>query len=198
MLSYRGSTTDASLILCSMPQLRFRLTSSRKPCPRPSRRQGIALLLVTAVGLASSLGCIERHLLVVTSPPQVQVYVDGHEAGWTEEHFPSEREELGQLAIPFDHYGVREIILRAPGYEPQRHTVDPGIPFYEHFPLDFVFDVLWPGTIENEVVYRFSLEPQRPSDVDGTYAEAAEYRRNAGADLALEEAETAAARAAED
>ena len=101
-------------------------------------------LLVAAV-VAGTFGCVERKMFIRSDPPGAPVWLDENFVGVT----PLER--------PFAHYGVRRVRVG-----PLRNDVDAltyrekeidwevVAPWYETFPLDFFFEVLWPQTLVDE------------------------------------------------
>ncbi len=151
----------------------------------------MALVAPLALIVAVCCGCVERTLIILTSPPDVQVFVDGEPVGVTSERFSPDPDapasakperELGMLRVPFDHYAVREITLSRVGFDSQTHYVDPQPPLWEHFPFDVFTEVVLPVTIEVEYSYRFTLEERPPHSYDRTYEAARAFRaKSAGA-----------------
>lgn len=137
-----------------------------------------------------SVGCVERTLIILTDPPDVQVFVDGKPVeeklvdGRRERFVPTPgtsadqqpERELGVVRIPFEQYAVREITLTRIGYESQTHYIDPQPPLWEHFPFDIVTEVLLPVTLQVEFSYRFTLEPAERHSYDQTYERARVFR----------------------
>ncbi len=119
----------------------------------PSLRYPLLLAIVTT-GLLS--GCVDRSLSIRTTPPGAHVFIDGVEVG------------KSPLVIPFSHYGTWDVLVRMEEDEkrgerslaPQRRQVKLTPPWYQRFPIDFVSEVLWPGTIRLEYEESFLLEPQ--------------------------------------
>ncbi len=118
---------------------------------------GMALLLTCA-------GCVERRLLIRSRPPGAPVWVD--------------EEYVGESPVdwPFAHYGTRRIRvgpLRGETgkveYLEQERFVSVRTPWYEIFPIDFFFEVLWPGQLmDRHVPEVFELEPApSPAAVSG-------------------------------
>jgi hypothetical protein len=101
----------------------------------------------------ASMGCVERELFIRSDPPAATVWLSGQERGKT------------PITIPFDYYGDRLLELRLRGYKVKRTIVSASPPWYQIFPLDFFFDVLWPGTLKDTQVFDFDLAPYAPEDL---------------------------------
>ena len=178
----------------------------------PLRR---AWSLALAVAFFALTGCIERRVLLVTSPPGVKVYRDGvdlDQLGYTAQAFDpadfdldatgmsaDEWAALEVRIVPIDHYGPTEYLLVKPGYGTQRHEIDPTPPLFEQFPFDVAADVLNPFPIMYTFLYRFTLEPVRQSRSDANARslelDAAALRFRSDTFDALAETETAPATA---
>ena len=63
------------------------------------------------------------------------------------------------LKTEFHHYGTHLFILRKQGYESVKRFVEVRPPWYEVFPLDFFFDVVFPFVIEDVRKVEFTLKP---------------------------------------
>lgn len=127
------------------------------------------------LGCAASIllaGCVERELVVHTQPPGARVYVDGVDRG-----------DAGAqgLAVPFEHYGTREVVVRLAGHEPARRMVELEAPWWQAFPLDLVTDVLWPGTIHDD--HEVTLELAQRADPPAPAALEARARAAGGSDV---------------
>ena len=128
-------------------------------------------LAISILLLALLPGCVERALMIRSDPPGAKVFVDGTEVGTT----PAE--------IPFDHYGTREVMVRMEGAErgeqalaPETRLVKVSAPWYQWFPLDLASEFLWPGTIHDEHVIEFTLEPHDVETLRARFAESAGER----------------------
>ena len=108
-----------------------------------------ASLLV--LGCAS--GCVERELVVQTTPPGARVYVDGVDQGVASPE---------GLRVPFEHYRTLEVVARLAGHTPARRLVEVEAPWWQVFPIGLAPDVLWPGTIKDEHPVRLELAPREP------------------------------------
>jgi hypothetical protein len=133
-------------------------------------------------------GCVERKLLVRTEPAGAPLSVDDAPAGRTPE------------VVYFDHYGQRRIrvgpIRSEAGkvqYRATERMVDLRPPWYQWFPLDFFFEVLWPGALVDKrtvtIPLTASSELKHPSGADRAkevLEEAETYREKALSPLGTE------------
>jgi hypothetical protein len=127
-----------------------------------SRLIATGLLVVLAAGLPA---CVERKILVRSEPPGGVVLLDNKVVGVT------------PITLPFTFYGARKVEVRwdpflppeVPPFERAEETryLDP--PWYQLFPLDFVFEHLWPFTITDERPFDFRLALR--GDAEGPEAE---------------------------
>lgn len=116
-------------------------------------------LWICILFVLSSAGCVTRALVIDTTPPGAQVYVDDQLVGES------------PVRVKFVHYGVRKITMEKRDkegkliYERKIVYADVQPPFYQRFPLDFASDVVIPVNIKDEHVLNFQLEPKkfRPS-----------------------------------
>ncbi len=108
------------------------------------------LTALAAMVCASASGCLTRTLQVRSTPPGAAVYIGGEEVGVT----------------PYDHefhtYGTLDVELRKPGYRAAHVEKRLPIPWYEHFPLDFVSEFLVPWPIHDEHELAVELERYPP------------------------------------
>ena len=105
----------------------------------------VLLAFVFAACLLS--GCVERKISILSDPPGAKAYVDGDYVGET------------PIAVPFDHYGTREIEVRKTGFWAQSRIVPIRGPLYETFPIDFLSEVVYPGNLVDDHRVVFELEP---------------------------------------
>ena len=105
-----------------------------------------AATLLPLLALAS---CVERTLEIRSDPPGARVTLDGAFIGTTGKD---------PLIVPFHHYGTREIVIEKKGYLPavQKAKISP--PIYQVFPLDFVFECLFPFTLRDQNAISAVLE----------------------------------------
>jgi hypothetical protein len=116
------------------------------------RTRSVCILLFA---LALSAGCVERKLIIESDPPGAPVWIDEQYAGVT------------PLDYPFAHYGTRSVRvgpLRDENgrltYRESERVFDIDWPYYERFPIDFFYEVLYPRTLVDEHrLPEFALEP---------------------------------------
>jgi hypothetical protein len=108
-------------------------------------------------------------MLVRCDPPQAEIFLDGHLEGRADAD--------GRLEIPFDNYGTRTLVARAPGYVPTRQSVELEVPWYQVFPLGLFSDLLWPGTIRDDHSVDVTLVRRgKPRPAAELEAEASQFR----------------------
>lgn len=95
-------------------------------------------------------GCVERRMHIVSDPPGAQIFVDGQKLGVT----PGK--------IVFDFYGTREVVLYKQGCRPVQRMEKLSPPWYQVFPLDFLFELCWPFTLHDEHQLDYALTPSQP------------------------------------
>ncbi|MGE4619680.1 MAG: PEGA domain-containing protein [Planctomycetota bacterium] len=135
----------------SIPGSRPASDSYRSPQFRP----GILPLWILSL-LLLCCGCVERTLVIRTEPVGAKVFIDGIDAG------------TSPIRVPFDFYGTRDLLVRMEEDEkrgerslaPERRIVKLTPPWFQRFPLDFISEILWPGTLEVVHEEVFVLKPQ--------------------------------------
>ena len=118
-----------------------------KPGKQVTRRSACGALACIGAVLIVLSGCVERELFIHTDPPAASMNLDGRDYGET------------PVAIPFHYYGTRALELRLEGHRVKRTLIAVEEPWYQYFPLDLFFDVLWPFTIKDNQVFFIELEP---------------------------------------
>ena len=106
-------------------------------------------LLVALVLAAPALGgCVHRRMVIRSTPSGAVVVIDGERL-----------DQRTPATVPFVWDGTRSVTLMAAGH----HVLDAEAAleprWYDWFPLDFVAEFLWPGTIEDERVFEYTLTP---------------------------------------
>ena len=101
------------------------------------------LLLVLA-------GCVERKLVIRPDPGDAIVFVDGNEIALVQ----------SETVYRYEYYGIHRVQARKAGYAVQEQLVTLDPPWYQVFPLDFFFDILWPATIEDRREVSLTLAPR--------------------------------------
>ena len=120
------------------------------------RIHGMGLTRALAVAAAAALlilsGCVERSLLIKSSPSGAEVFVNGRPAGKT------------PAVYPFRTYGVYELTAGHPGCRRLRRTVPVRAPWYERIPFDFFAENVWPVAIRDEHEILLELIPVTSAD----------------------------------
>jgi PEGA domain-containing protein len=93
-------------------------------------------------------GCVERKLVLRTDPPGAMVSLE-------DEPVPGRT----PLEVPCEWDGVRRVTLTKEGHHVLETTADVSSRWYDWFPLDFLAQFLWPGTIHDDRVFEWKLEP---------------------------------------
>lgn len=131
-------------------------------------RERVALLSVLVLATTCCGGCVERKLLIRSTPSGAPVWLDEQLVGKT------------PLDHPFKHYGHRRLRVGplrdehdVVTHQEKELTVRVAAPWYEVFPIDFFSEVLWPGTLVDEHTVEVTLEAP-PADAGGHGEEAAE------------------------
>lgn len=106
---------------------------------------GLALVVIT-IGLET--GCVQRRMVIRSTPPGAIVYVDDYEVGRT------------PVAVSFTYYGTRRIRLALDGYETLTVMQPIRAPWYEIPPLDFFSENVVPGELRDTRDLCYQLRPQ--------------------------------------
>ena len=109
------------------------------------KRVLFALLLVTCL---TSVGCVQRRLIVRSQPEGALVTIDNHTLG----HTP--------VKVPFVYYGTRQIQLEKEGFQTVKVKERIRPPWYEKFPLSFFSNNFAFREIRDERMLDFTLEPR--------------------------------------
>ena len=123
-------------------------------------------LLAAVLALLLLPGCVERALVVETTPPGAEVWIDGELAG------------LSPVRVPFSHYGTREVVVVKGGFATMKEIRDVAAPWFERFPIDFASENLWPATFTDERYFVYTLKPETV-DPEGVLKRAEEMRKKA-------------------
>ncbi len=106
-------------------------------------------ILVLAVVLAVSSGCVRRRMTIRSNPPGALVYIDDQEIGTT------------PVSTYFTYYGTRKVKLIKDGFEPVTALERIRAPWYQLPVIDFVSENVVRRELRDERVLEFQLEPQR-------------------------------------
>lgn len=138
---------------------------------KASRHRGITAITVTALALLA--GCAQRHALVTSEPSAATVFVNDVEVGRT------------PLKFDFTYYGVYDVRVEKPGFEPLRTKAHANTPIDERMPIDLAAAAL-PISIDHEVKWHFTLQPalettNSPQELEqGLLKRAKEMQQKAG------------------
>ena len=130
-----------------------------------------ALAAGCAAVLLLGTGCVERLLEIRSEPSNATLLLNGEEVGRT------------PYVTTFHHYGVHEVMLSAPRCERLRAMADVRPPWYQRFPLDFLFELLLPAKFTDHQVFDFQLtrikglEELSPEDTAAILERAEELRQ---------------------
>lgn len=96
-----------------------------------------------------AFGCVRRTLTITTEPPDARVYLNDQEIGHS------------KVTTDFLWYGDYDVAIRKEGYQTLQTNWNIETPWYQVIPLDFFFEVFWPGELHDEHSRHFVLEPQQ-------------------------------------
>jgi len=125
------------------------------------------LLPLLLAGVLLTTGCVRRTLTIETEPQGALVHLNDQEVGVT------------PVSTDFSWYGDYDVIIRKEGFDTVHSHVDLKPPWYQLFPIDFFFDVLWPGRIHDVRYARFDLAPRSEPDTVEVVQRAKELRDRA-------------------
>ena len=109
-------------------------------------------------------GCVERKLLIRSDPEGAVVLLDEDRIGET------------PVEVPFVYYGTRRIAVSKKGHRPVFRTIELHPPWYQYFPLDFFFEVIFPFTMTDTQLVDLELRPHVPGSLTEEEVDALEQR----------------------
>lgn len=124
---------------------------ARHPARPELSARTIAAAALALACLVPCGGCVERKLVIRTQPEGAMLRLDGVDIAT-----PTPVE----LPATFD--GVHHVEIVANGYRAVTTTAEVPARWHDWFPLDFVAEFLWPGTIRETLAFDFKLEPYMP------------------------------------
>ncbi len=130
---------------------------------KPDVRSGLLLMCAVLLPLCLA-GCVERILFIRSEPPGAQVIVNGTDLG------------PAPVILPFQTYGVYDVVLSQPDHYRLRATVHVKPPWYEQVPFDFFAEVLWPFTLRDYHDVTLTMQPTVPADDAGVDEREAQLR----------------------
>ena len=117
-----------------------------------SSRMQLRPVILLAVAACAAAGCVRRTLTINTEPAGALVFLNDEEIGRT------------PVTTDFTWYGDYDLIIRHEGCQTLNTHVNVLAPWYQHPPIDFAAEVLWPGRIVDARSYDFTLTPAEPPD----------------------------------
>lgn len=135
--------------------------------PTPPKHLSICCLTVMVGCLG---GCVRRTLTIATEPQGATVTLNDEQIG------------MSPVSRDFTWYGDYDVIIRKKGFQTLHTNVVVKTPWYEVSPIDFFFDVLWPGHIHDRHHYSFTLSPSVPLEHNELVRRATELRAQALSD----------------
>ena len=128
---------------------------------RPGTRD--ILLTTLAATVASTMtGCLHRRIFVTSDPPGATVSLNDVDVGRT------------PVEVDFTYFGVYDVRLSKPGYEPIATSERASAPVYEWPGIDLLAEAI-PANITTEVRWSYTLTPI-DNDIDGVLERARELR----------------------
>jgi hypothetical protein len=127
----------------------------------------LAAALAAGLALTGCYGQVQRTLTIDSEPPGARCWLNDKEVGRT------------PVTVPFTWYGVYDLRLETPGYEPLVTKAKVEAPYYEWVPLDFAFETVVPGIRTDAHEFRFALKKAEPTDPDALRQRAEGLRRDA-------------------
>lgn len=128
----------------------------------------MAAAVCLAVGAGALAGCVERRLMITSEPSGARVFLNDRDVGVT------------PVEVDFTYFGVYDVRLRKPGYEPLVTSAEARAPLHEQPGIDFLA-LLWPGVKRTEIEWSFVLEPAA-DDPDALVDRALDLRDRAAAE----------------
>ncbi len=113
---------------------------------RFARTRRIAAALALGAAAVALTGCVERRIVITSDPTGAAVTLNDVDVGLT------------PLEVDFTYYGVYDVQLRKPGFEPLLTTADADAPWYEWPGIDIVSQAI-PPTDRTMIRWHFALEP---------------------------------------
>lgn len=127
------------------------------------------MLILMAILLVCTPGCLRRRLTVKSNPPGAMVYVDEHPLGRT------------PISTDFTYYGKRNIRLELDNYQTLNVQQPIHAPWYEWPVMDFISENFCPYEIKDHHTLSYTLTPNMESSVthEQIMLNAAEIRQDA-------------------
>ena len=115
-----------------------------------SRLKWTLLACIFAILAISQTGCVERKLTINTKPQGALVALNDEEIG------------ISPVTVEFNWYGDYKVRIIKDGYGIVNTNRKLDAPAHDGFPLDFFYEVLWPGLVVDEYEWTFALPKYQP------------------------------------
>jgi len=126
-----------------------------------------AMLVIAAALTALPLtGCLHRRIHIASDPPGALVHLNDVQVGRT------------PVEVDFTYFGVYDVRVTKPGYEPITTSEKIETPYYEWPGVDLIAEMI-PADILTEVRWEYTLVPL-DADIDGVIDRARELRGRLG------------------
>jgi len=128
---------------------------------RPATRT-ILILASAPLLVASMSGCLHRRINIVSDPPGALVHLNDVQVGLT------------PVEVDFTYFGVYDVRLSKPGYEPISTSEQASAPVYEWPGVDLLAELI-PANITTDIDWSYTLTPI-DRDIDSVIERARQLR----------------------
>ncbi|MCB9838345.1 MAG: PEGA domain-containing protein [Phycisphaeraceae bacterium] len=130
--------------------------------------RAIVTTALGAMAASSMTGCLHRRIFIASDPPGATVHLNDVEVGRT------------PVEVDFTYFGVYDVRLSKPGYEPIVTSENAKAPVYEWPGIDLIAEAI-PADITTEIRWSYTLMPV-DNDIDSVLERARELRDDLGDD----------------
>ncbi len=114
------------------------------------RLNGVLGFCILDILSDAQTGCVERKLTINTEPQGALVALNDEEIG------------ISPVTVEFNWYGDYKVRIIKDGYAIVNTHRKLDAPAHDGFPLDFFYEVLWPGLVVDEYEWTFALPKYQP------------------------------------
>ena len=114
--------------------------------------RNISFAVIIAISALLISGCVERRLTINTDPQGALVVLNDEEIG------------ISPVTVAFNWYGDYTVRINKDGYQTLNTHRNLKQPMKDVFPIDFFYEVLYPGRIVDEYEWSFTLNEYTPID----------------------------------
>lgn len=125
------------------------------------------LVLLLLLFSFAATGCVRRTMKITTSPPDALVFVNDQEVGRSD------------VSTDFLWYGDYDIVIRKDGFETLQTNWQINEPWFQFIPLDFFFEVIWPGELHDVRTAHYELQAKQEISREALLEHAAALRGEA-------------------